>query len=268
MGPTLSRRSFIAAEAGAATAPAAATKPAAAAQPAASPTAPAPTPATLANVARNETVIMSVSDIFNQFQDAALANPFLRGQQRTGWHIVYEPLCFYNRYWTREVTWPKGLAGKETEIPWLAESYQYNKDSTELTMKLRPGVTWSDGLPFGAKDVAFTLNMLRENSPELVFSFDMKTWLKDVQTPDQQTVKLVLTSPNPQFMGRYFQWFQDLGFPIVPEHVFKGQDVKTFTNLDLGKGWPPSSARSPAPSWPRSGWRRSGSARRTTRPSA
>src|SRR5262249_40760322 len=157
---------------------AAATKPAAeptkpAAQPAAAATAPAPAPtaATLANVPRNETAIMSVSDTFNQFQDATLANPFLRGQQRTGWHILHEPLFYYNPYWTKDVKGPKGLPGKETEIPWLAESYEYNRDSTELTLKLRPGVTWSDGQPFGAKDVAFTLNMLRESSPELVFSF-------------------------------------------------------------------------------------------------
>ena len=24
----------------------------------------------------------------------------------------------------------------------------------------------------------------------------------------------------------------------MPEHIFKGQDQKTFTNLDLAKGWP------------------------------
>jgi len=201
----------------------------------AAPTAP---PALLGQVARNETVIMSVSDTFNQFQDATLANPFLRGQQRTGWHIVYEPLFYYNPYWTSAVKWPKGIPGRETEIPWQAESYEYNKDFTELTIKLRNGVAWSDGQSFTSKDVAFTINMLRDTSPDLVFSFDMKTWVKDVQTPDAQTVKLVLTNPNPQFMGRYFQWFQDLGFPIVPEHVFKGQDYKTFTNLDLAKGLP------------------------------
>jgi peptide/nickel transport system substrate-binding protein len=213
--------------------PAEATKPAEAAKPAAG-----ATPAVLTPVARNETLIMSVSDTFNQFQDATLANPFLRGQQRTGWHIVFEPLFFYNPYWTKDVKWPKGLPGRETEIPWLAESYQYSPDNTEITIKLRPGVTWSDNQPFSSKDVAFTINMLRETAPELLFSFDMKTWVKDVQAPDPQTVKIVLTGSNPHFVGRYFQWFQDLGFPFVPEHVFKGQDYKTFTNLDLSKGWP------------------------------
>jgi len=194
--------------------------------------------APLAQVARNQTLIMSVSDTFNQFQDASLANPFLRGTQRTGWHFMFEPLFFYNPYMTPAVTWPKGVPGRENEIPWLAESYAYNADNTDLTLKLRPGVTWSDGQPFGSHDVAFTLNMLKTNSPDLLFSFDMLTWVKDVQTPDPQTAVIALSNPNAQFMGLYFQWYLDLGFPIVPEHVFKGQEQKTFANLDPGKDWP------------------------------
>ncbi len=227
-------------------APAASAKPAAASTP---PPAPgAPTPAAVAptaaaagaptQAARAETLIMSVSDTFNQFPDAALVNPFLRAQYRTGWHFMFEPLFFYNPYWTKDVAWPKGLPGREAEIPWLAESYEYNEDNTELALKLRPGVTWSDGQPFSSQDLSFTLNMLKDNSPDLLWSFDMKTWVKEVQTPDPLTAKIVLTRPNPQFMARYFEWFTDIGFPIVPEHIFKGQDQKTFANLDIDKGWP------------------------------
>ena len=29
----------------------------------------------------------------------------------------------------------------------------------------------------------------------------------------------------------------DIAVPIAPEHVFKGQDVKTFKNYDPAKGW-------------------------------
>ncbi|MFN8523640.1 MAG: ABC transporter substrate-binding protein [Chloroflexota bacterium] len=216
----------------AATAPAEA-KPAAAAAPTTA--APAAKPG---EISRKETLIMSVSDTFNQFQDTELANPFLRAQQRTGWHFMFEPLFFYNPYWTRDVTWPKGLPGKDAEIPWLAESYEFNADSSEVTFKLRQGVTWSDGKPFTANDVVFTIKMLQENSPDLLFAFDMKTWVRDVVAPDPLTARFVLTGPNPGFVLRYFQWFQDLGFPIVPEHVFKGQDQKKFSNFDLAKGWP------------------------------
>ena len=192
----------------------------------------------LTPVARNETLIMTVSDTFGQFQDASLANPFLRATQRTGWHFAFEPLFFWNPYRNQDVQWPAGLPGNEARIPWLAENATYNADSSELTLKLRSGVTWSDGQPFSARDLVFTLNMLKDNAPDLLFAFDMKTWVKDVTAPDDQTARIVLNTPNPQFLGRYFSWFQDVGFPIIPEHIFKGQDQKTFTNLDIEKGWP------------------------------
>ena len=52
-------------------------------------------------------------------------------------------------------------------IPWQAESYTYNDDFTEVTLKLRDGVTWCDGTKFTADDVKFTLEMLRDN-PTLI----------------------------------------------------------------------------------------------------
>ncbi|MCC7367338.1 MAG: ABC transporter substrate-binding protein [Chloroflexi bacterium] len=224
----------------AAQAPAQAAPPAPAAQPAAAqPPAPAAGgDAPASGVNRKETVIMSVSDDLNQFADPEIFNPFLTGAKRTGWHFAYEPLYFYNPWFTKEVTAPPGLQGKDGEIPYLATGYEYSKDYTELTLKLRPGVTWSDGKPFQASDVVFTLNMLRENAPKLVFASDMKLWIKDVTAPDPQTAKITFNMPAPRFMFQYIQWHQDAGFPIVPEHVFKGQDPLTFTNLDLAKGPP------------------------------
>src|SRR5688572_19082558 len=48
-------------------------------------------------------------------------------------------------------------------VPWLAESYEYNADYTNLTVKLRDGVTWNDGEAFNADDVVFTYDMLMAN---------------------------------------------------------------------------------------------------------
>src|ERR671929_215151 len=100
---------------------------------------------------RKETLVFSVSDDLNQFVDAQLFNPFLMGNKRTGWHFAFEPLYYYNPWYTAEVTAPPGLQGKDGETPYLATSYQYNQDFTELTLKLRQGVTWSDGQPFTSK---------------------------------------------------------------------------------------------------------------------
>jgi peptide/nickel transport system substrate-binding protein len=56
--------------------------------------------------------------------------------------IGYDYLVRWNREWTEIV-------------PNLAESWTVNADASEYTFKLRKGVKWSDGKPFGADDVVF-----------------------------------------------------------------------------------------------------------------
>ena len=46
--------------------------------------------------------------------------------------------------------------------PELAESWKVSKDGRSITFKLRPGVRFSDGSPFSAEDVAFTINRLMD----------------------------------------------------------------------------------------------------------
>ncbi|MEZ4661533.1 MAG: ABC transporter substrate-binding protein [Caldilineaceae bacterium] len=62
----------------------------------------------------------------------------------------------------------------------MAESAEYNDDYTELTVKIREGAEWSDGHPFTANDVAFTLNMLIEHAPLLRNSTEVKEWISQV----------------------------------------------------------------------------------------
>jgi peptide/nickel transport system substrate-binding protein len=205
---------------------------AAAAAPTSAPGAPA------ANVGRAQTLVLSLSDSVNQFTDAGVMNPFVIGAFRNGWQFAFEPLYFYDMWHTDQVCGMPNLACQDGEVPWLAESYSYNPDFTELTVKLRQGVFWSDGQPFTTDDIAFTLNMLKSNAPKVNFSVDMQTWVKDVTPVDPLTVKITLTSGNPRFLFDYFQWHSDIGVPIVPKHIWEGQDPATFTNDDISKGWP------------------------------
>jgi peptide/nickel transport system substrate-binding protein len=46
--------------------------------------------------------------------------------------------------------------------PEFAESWKMSKDGTQITFKLRRGVTFSDGSPFSAEDVAFTMQRLMD----------------------------------------------------------------------------------------------------------
>ena len=187
--------------------------------------------ARMKKVPRNRTLITDCVDqstCTGQFQDFDSFNPYLPGKvSRTGYNFLYEPLYFYNAY--RETG---GL------IPWIAESHEYNDDYTEVVIKIRPGVEWSDGEPWTAHDLVFTINMLRENAPKLTFSVDMQTWVKEATAVDELTARIRLTAPNPRFVFTYFTHNFDNGVPIVPRHIWEGRDPEGFANFDLSKDWP------------------------------
>lgn len=191
----------------------------------------------LKNVPRNRTLIHGITG--NQLTDYNTFNPFLPGiATSTGYPFSFEPPFYYNAYNTAQACGPEGMKCDDGFIPWLAESYQFNQDFTELTIKVRKGVEWSDGKPFTARDIAFTVNMLKQNAPKLKWSIDMQTWVKEAVASDDQTVKFTLNNPNPRFMFQFFTYHFDIGLEIVPEHIWKDQDPTSFTFLDLAKGWP------------------------------
>ena len=103
----------------------------------------------------------------------------------------------------------------------LAESYQYNSDATELTVKLRKGIEWSDGKPFTAKDIAFTYNSLIARAPDLRDSARLKVLTKEVVAVDDYTAKFVLVTPNWRYHRTECTFRFDIGTYLVPEHVYK-----------------------------------------------
>lgn len=121
--------------------------------------------------------------------------------------------------------------------PWLAESYEMNPDFTEVTVKIRKGAEWSDGHPFTAKDVVFTFEMLASD-PTLLNGSEAKRQVKSMTMPDEQTVKFTLNFKNPRFVFDMLTFRADVALPIAPEHVWKGQEAKSFKNYDPAKGWP------------------------------
>jgi peptide/nickel transport system substrate-binding protein len=183
----------------------------------------------LRSVPRNRTLITDCSEsniCGGQIQDYNSFNPFLVGAtSRTGYNFLYEPLYFYNAF-------------KDEVLPWIASGHEFNADYTEVTISIRPGVEWSDGMPWTALDLVFTINMLRENAPMLTYSTDMKNWVAEAVAVDSLTAKITLTAPNPRFVFSYFTAIFGIGVPIVPQHIWQGKDPNTFANFDLAQGWP------------------------------
>ena len=124
---------------------------------------------------------------------------------------------------------------------WLAESYEYNDDATEMTVYLRKGVMWNDGTPFTAKDVAFTYNMLRDFAPLLRDSSTIKNFVENTEALDDYTVKFTLTEPNWRFHFTQCTTRMDRGIYLVPEHIYKdfatGEEVAEWGGFDPDNGY-------------------------------
>src|SRR5258708_38569325 len=182
----------------------------------------------LRSVPRNRTFISQGWDFYNQVPSPTNFSPYagVLLHQRNSLHYTVNEMLFYTNHNTNQI------------IPWQAESYRYNDGFTEITVKIRNGVKWSDGQAFTADDVVFTIDMLKAVAPTLVLSSAIKEWVAKAEAPDPLTVKITLAKPGPRFVQDFLAQGQATRFVVVPKHIWKDQDAKTFGVFDLAKGWP------------------------------
>jgi peptide/nickel transport system substrate-binding protein len=135
--------------------------------------------------------------------EPALVNPLLAAAQadRELSALVFSGLTRVNRF---------GEPG-----PDLAESWDVSSDGLTYTFQLRSGVTWHDGTPFTAADVAFTMSLLRD--PDYPGPADLGAFWRTVETyeVDASTVRFVLTQPLAAFP-------EYAGIGILPAHILAG----------------------------------------------
>ena len=81
--------------------------------------------------------------------------------------------------------------------PWLAESWEYNEDNTELTLKLRTDAKFSDGTPVDAEAVVASLEYFRDGSAPQAASVAGNEY----SAPDASTVVITLPAPNPALLN-------------------------------------------------------------------
>lgn len=116
-----------------------------------------------------------------------------------------------------------------TYVPQLAAGLEPNDDSSVWTLKLRDGVTFTDGTPLDAEAVVFSLKRHIEKKSRFA---DLVSRIKSYETPDDRTVVLTLTEP---WTGFPFVLAFMPGMVVSPTAVEKLGD-EAFNTEPVGAG--------------------------------
>lgn len=121
--------------------------------------------------------------------------------------------------------WKWDASGLE---PGTAKRWEYSADGTRLTIHLRRGLKWSDGVEFTSEDLAYWAELCTEQKQRLTWPFwalvngKMPQW----ETPDRYTFVLKFAGPNwyvPLHLATGFWWSDEYN---TPKHYLKQFDPK------------------------------------------
>jgi len=186
---------------------------------------------------RNETLITSIltgqvmtPDDFNVWT-VTWKHPD-RGIQQ----LMLEPL------WIVDFATGEVISALANELP------IYNEDFTQMTVKMRDGMYWSDGVQITSADVVFTVETIKKH-PELGNNGQFNTFVERVHAPDPLTVVFELTQPNTRFHSFFLdRWGATRP---MPKHIFEtAESVPAFSfNPPISSGPFVMNSYDPAGAW-------------------
>jgi peptide/nickel transport system substrate-binding protein len=106
-------------------------------------------------------------------------------------------------------------------VPWAAESVEALDDVT-VEVTLREGMTWHDGEPLTAEDVAFTFDYYMQSEYSYFNSYLAP--IESVEATDELTVTFNLSEPSAPFATITLSQI-----PILPRHIW--QDIENPEDL-------------------------------------
>jgi peptide/nickel transport system substrate-binding protein len=102
------------------------------------------------------------------------------------------------------------------ELPTL-ENGGVSADGLSITIKLRPGVKWSDGQPVTAEDAVFSYEMAMHEKNTVQSRYPWDTYVESVTAVDPQTVQIKLSSPYADWSTSMFTGISR----VIPKHILQ-----------------------------------------------
>ncbi|HLU35613.1 MAG TPA: peptide ABC transporter substrate-binding protein [Thermomicrobiales bacterium] len=139
---------------------------------------------------------------------------------------VVEPLMHY----TPDSTIIPNLV---TDVP-TVENGLLSQDLTEVTLTLLPDVVWSDGTPFTAEDVKFTVEWV-QNPDNSSVNFTQFEPISSVEVIDELTALVTFSASNPFWMTPFTG--TSTGY-VYPKHILEGgrEAHDAFLSAPVGTG--------------------------------
>lgn len=141
------------------------------------------------------------------------------------------------------MAWLFRYDGQNKPVPELATVFPtlrnggISADGKTITFHLRRGVRWSDGAPFSADDVVFSIHQVL-NPKNNVVSRDGWDRIKRIDEPDRYTVRLHLSQPYAEFEPTFFST-GGANPCILPKHILGRETVLNevpYNSLPIGIG--------------------------------
>jgi len=107
-----------------------------------------------------------------------------------------------------------------------AEGPIYNEDFTQMTVKLREGCQWSDGVPITADDIVYGIELCMQYSG-MSYNAPFNLYVDKVYKTDDYTVVFEFKEPNARFHANFIDRWG--GWRPFPKHIFEeAEDPLSF----------------------------------------
>ncbi len=114
--------------------------------------------------------------------------------------------------------------------PWAAESVDLSEDGRTVTVRLKRGILWEDGVELTADDLVYTIRTVADPATGSPYAEDYMR-IRSVEALDRYTVQC-------RYDAYYARALPSFGQAILPRHALEGQDWRRgpFARRPIGAG--------------------------------